>query len=191
MEMLLRYNANIEAKDEDGDTPLLLATACDKSNAVSCLVSQRANVNVLDKTGRTALHIASQKGFISCLKALQCRDIDCNIKDQNGATPLHLAVSFSHTEAVKILVHEFRSDVEVIDNKGRTPLHIAFNQNNVTVEHILSERRFSVKECISSENEGIGSCHKISTTCEFNTKKLERAANQPTFPDVVSPSVVG
>ncbi|XP_037653955.1 ankyrin repeat domain-containing protein 26-like isoform X1 [Choloepus didactylus] len=49
---LLSYNANIEARNEDGFTPLLLAVDENKQQMVEFLVNKEANIHAVDKTKR-------------------------------------------------------------------------------------------------------------------------------------------
>ena len=62
MEILLRHQADINARDKNWQTPLHVAAA---NNAVKCaeyLIPMLTNVNVSDRAGRTSLHHAAFNG---------------------------------------------------------------------------------------------------------------------------------
>ena len=64
VEILLRHQGDVNARDKNWQTPLHVAAA---SNAVKCaefLIPQLGNVNVSDRAGRTSLHHAAFNGHL-------------------------------------------------------------------------------------------------------------------------------
>jgi len=62
VEVLLRYQADVNARDKNWQTPLHIAAA---NNAVKCaefIIPCLTNVNVSDRSGRTSLHHAAFNG---------------------------------------------------------------------------------------------------------------------------------
>ena len=62
MNVLLRHQAEVNARDKNWQTPLHVAAA---SNALKCaeyIIPLLANVNVSDRAGRTSLHHAAFNG---------------------------------------------------------------------------------------------------------------------------------
>ena len=131
---LVRYlvsrGSDINAKTEDGDTPLHIATM---SNTVTLktldvevlkyLISCGADVNAKNKNGYTPLHIAAMSDSdVEVLKCLISRGADVNAKNNDNSTPLHLAVKGkSDVEGVKYLVLQ-GAHVNVKDRAGKIPL---------------------------------------------------------------------
>ena len=61
-EVLLRHQADVNARDKNWQTPLHIAAS---NNAVKCaelLIPLLTNVNVSDRAGRTSLHHAAFNG---------------------------------------------------------------------------------------------------------------------------------
>lgn len=57
---LARHDANIESRDTDGNTALLIAVANNNHRLVQHLVEQGANVNAQGRNGQTVLQLARQ-----------------------------------------------------------------------------------------------------------------------------------
>jgi hypothetical protein len=55
---LIESKANIEAKDQDGDTALLLAAREGHAKIAGCLINARATLGVMNKQGQTAVDFA-------------------------------------------------------------------------------------------------------------------------------------
>jgi len=65
--VLLRHQADVNARDKNWQTPLHVAAA---NNAVKCaefLIPLLTNVNVSDRSGRTSLHHAAFNGHLEAL----------------------------------------------------------------------------------------------------------------------------
>jgi ankyrin repeat protein len=76
IEYLVRHGANLGARNQNGDTPLLIAIRQGNHKLAKHLVNGGADVTVRDASGKTALEIANSLGL---------RDIALLLK-RNGAT---------------------------------------------------------------------------------------------------------
>lgn len=70
--------ATINAKDEDGITPLMWALVCDFPDIAKVLVEQGAKVNAKDKDGWTPLMLAAMFGHSETAKVLIEAGADVN-----------------------------------------------------------------------------------------------------------------
>lgn len=86
MEKLLKHKANIEAKNKDGYTPLLLAVTENKEEMVEFLLKKGADVNASDKNQRTALMISLTEEPTNTVSHLLRYDVDLSCKDIYGFT---------------------------------------------------------------------------------------------------------
>ena len=95
MDLLAQKGADFSSADQDGQTPLHLAT------------------NARNHDGSCVKYL---------IKKIKANYID--IKDKHGRCPLHCAALFANVEAVKILI-KANSNPDQSDTCGMTPLHHA------------------------------------------------------------------
>ncbi|KAA0190673.1 Fibronectin type 3 and ankyrin repeat domains protein 1 [Fasciolopsis buskii] len=114
--------ANIEAPDNLGFTPLMFAAQRNMLDMLEILIEWNANPDTQNDTGKTALMFASFKGNLECMETLLESGAEVRMTDQNGLTALHMATDGEQTRAIKLLV-KFGADVEARDSSmGWTPL---------------------------------------------------------------------
>ena len=84
----IKNGADVEFKDSNETTPLMLAVKLNNSALVGVLVSAGAKVDARDESGKTALLFAARRGFIDIVQSLLARRADPNIKCYDGMTPI-------------------------------------------------------------------------------------------------------
>lgn len=122
-ELLLAYNADVNAQDIHGWTPLHCVAMGNprQIEMAKLLLTHEANVNARDKNGLTPLDMASVTGHADIAALLLASKADVNARDKNGQTPLHYAES---SDVAKLLLTN-KAQIDARDNKGMTPLHHA------------------------------------------------------------------
>ena len=123
---VLRGNGitDINATDEDGNTPLHLAAINGHTETVRALINAKADVNLANNDGSTPLHRSAIHGHTEAAQALLAAGADVDLANDFGNTPLHLAERFGHTATAQALI-ELGADVNLANNFGATPLHEA------------------------------------------------------------------
>ncbi|CAM4130248.1 ankyrin repeat domain-containing protein [Bordetella tumulicola] len=121
--------AIIDARDEDGNTALLVAVKQSQSERiVEALLEAGADVNAVDSKGRSVLaHCvrtvnASEKVVLLCNKG-----VHLNAQDNKGMTAMHHAVKYENCCVVVSLIAA-GANKDIQDNQHRTPLDIAESQ---------------------------------------------------------------
>merc|ERR1719201_3112188 len=121
---------DIDSKDENGLTPLLLSVASGHDDVSALLVKHGADRGMILAGNLTVYHIAADGNLLETLKALL--EIDtcginklqdqsskrnltisercCNIKNDQGETPLDLACQNGHLDCVMLLTGEDEKD---------------------------------------------------------------------------------
>ena len=88
--LLIQKGADVNVRDQYGDTPLHQALwGADFDKIAWLLIQQGANVNARDKEGKTPLHKARDSKIVQLL--IQ-KGADVNARDKKGRTPLSIAL---------------------------------------------------------------------------------------------------
>jgi ankyrin repeat protein len=122
---LLAKGANVNAKDESGQTALLwVAPARDNPEMVKLLIAKGADVNAKDNEGTTALMIAASQSNPGILAELLLAGADINAQNNAGGTALMAAAFRANLDELKILLAK-NADLKLKDKQGRTALDVA------------------------------------------------------------------
>ncbi|MDQ7825248.1 MAG: ankyrin repeat domain-containing protein [Candidatus Eremiobacteraeota bacterium] len=100
---LLKKNPGlINARDEDGYTPLHHAAAYNHKEAAELLISQHAEINVQGADGLTPLHFAAGRGYAGITDILLSGGADPGIKSAKGKTPEELAAGLGCAQVIEV-----------------------------------------------------------------------------------------
>lgn len=142
---------NVNAPNQNGETPLHIATRMGNTEMVKLLLTRKANPNAADKLGDTPLHHA--RGDIADLLIAAKAKLDA--QNAKGETPLHKVVEMRRDreqqgklpDATRLL--EAGANPNIQDKKGDTPLHHAAKRDD---EGIVKELlRFEAKLLANKE----------------------------------------
>jgi ankyrin repeat protein len=100
---LIKRGADVNAKRNDGGTPLHWASFWNEIETAKFLLYRGANVNAKDKDRWTPLHWASRDNRIEIAKLLLERGADVDAKDVSGRTPL----DFAHSDEMQDLLKKY------------------------------------------------------------------------------------
>uniref|UniRef100_A0A8B9KPF9 Ankyrin repeat domain 28 n=1 Tax=Astyanax mexicanus TaxID=7994 RepID=A0A8B9KPF9_ASTMX len=124
LQLLLGHNAQVNAIDALGKTPLMMAAENGQTNAVEVLVSRaKADLTLQDANKNSALHLACSKGHETSALLILEKVSDRNLINATNAalqTPLHVAARNGLTVVVQELLGKGAS-VLAVDENGYTP----------------------------------------------------------------------
>lgn len=127
--------ADVNAKDQGGNTPLDLAAKFKKNEVVEYLNEQMSGGTIFNAIGKHDLKAVQQ--FVEEKK------IDINQKNKEGMSPLHVAVKENQEQIAQYLMKN-NANVDIEDNDGRTPLFYATINNDVEIIKLLINNRTNV-----------------------------------------------
>ena len=99
----VRASANVNARDEYGDTPLHHAAREDKSETATMLLGAGADADARGRDELTPLHSAARRNSSEVADSLMRAGADVNAEDQNGWTPLRVAAHYGSSGVAKVL----------------------------------------------------------------------------------------
>ncbi|RYO85912.1 hypothetical protein DL766_003956 [Monosporascus sp. MC13-8B] len=137
--LLLDKGADIEAEDEYGRTPLLLAILFKYEAVVRLLLDEGADIEAKKKFGQTPLSTAILNGYKTIVELLLNKGADIEAKNESGQTPLLLA-AFTGNETVVELLLDRGANIEAKDKFGWTSLSIAALYKREAVVELLLDR---------------------------------------------------
>jgi ankyrin repeat protein len=123
---LIDCGANIEARNKQGGTPLLTATAKGQDKIVRLLLSKGAKTEAIDDDGNTALHLATSHDIAV---ALIDGGADIDARNKQGRTPLLTAVMGGKERIVWLLLRK-GAKTESMDYEGHRALQYSLEFNS-------------------------------------------------------------
>ncbi|ODM98235.1 Transient receptor potential channel pyrexia [Orchesella cincta] len=157
-------------RDNEGRTPLHLASACGHVPCVELLLAKGAEVNSCDSNEKaTPLSCAASCGSVAVLEVLLAHGADVNAGYENGKTSLHWAVQACSVDCAKRLL-----DAGAKQNPptcySETPLHVAAALGDPVCLQLLLDYGADVNLCKGSNRstalhlsaeEGSAACLKL------------------------------
>jgi hypothetical protein len=121
---LLKRGVDVNARQEQGATALLLAVSNGHRDVVELLVEAGVDVDAQDGMGRSAIGFASATGQTEIVKLLIGAGADVNARDARGRTALMLASAQGTAEIVRMLI-DAGADIGARDNVGTNAYMVA------------------------------------------------------------------
>ena len=137
VQKLLNKGADVEARDESGQSPLHHASYLGYFEIVKLLIDSGADVNLkVPGVELTPLHGATMNGDINIVKYLIEHHAQLDSEDIEGATPIFAACWIGELPVVKYLV-ENGANIEMTTSYGTTVLHHASQSGNLELVKFL------------------------------------------------------
>ena len=122
--LLISQGLEINAPDNEGVSPLHLASERGNIMVVKSLVEHGANIQAVDNLGRLPLHMAASRGHWGPAQLFILRGVNVNPPDSRKSLPVHYAAESGQQRMVKLLLGR-GADYLALNGEGKTPLNLA------------------------------------------------------------------
>ena len=134
MDLVLATGGALDPPDNEGLTPLMLASSHGKGSSLGLLLRRGADPEFVDKTGRAPLHhcFLGTTPSLRCVRLLVRYGAQPNLRDGTGTSPLMLACGGCACTQVSLIRHlaESGGDPVLQDREGRDAFdHCPFDAN--------------------------------------------------------------
>uniref|UniRef100_T1IJR3 Notch n=1 Tax=Strigamia maritima TaxID=126957 RepID=T1IJR3_STRMM len=138
-QILLRNRAtNLNARMNDGTTPLVLAARLAIEGMVDDLIAADADINAADDHGKTSLHWAAAVNNVDAVRVLLNHGANRDAQDNKEETPLFLAAREGSYEAARVLLDHF-ANRDIGDHMDRLPRDVAVERLHHDILQLLDE----------------------------------------------------
>ena len=127
IEYLVSSGCDINAADDDKQTPLHKSVMFGHTESVKLLIDKGANVNKVDNNGNTPLHVAIINGGDFCAVKVLIEKANLAIQNNDDQNVLHVAVRHHKVDSINLILNHKQAPalITTTDKDGLTPIHLA------------------------------------------------------------------
>ena len=169
VQVLIDAGADVETKNDEGHSPLIVASLSGELTTMKMLVKAGADVRATDAEGLTCLMFAAYHGHIDTVRYLTgLSDVCLNHQGSRNYTPLHFAVEGKHADVVQVLI-DAGADIETRTDDGRSPLHMASILGELITVKMLVKAGADVRAADAEGNTSLmfAACHGYTDTVRY------------------------
>lgn len=138
-QILIRNRATeLDARMNDGTTPLVLAARLAVEGMVEELIHCHADINAVDDHGKSALHWAAAVNNVEATLVLLKNGANRDMQDNKEETPLFLAAREGSFEAAQVLLDHY-SNRDITDHLDRLPRDTAQERMHHDIVRLLDQ----------------------------------------------------
>ena len=146
---------SVYARDEDGRTPLLIASTHGYLTIVEILTKNTPlNLDDADSEGTTPLLATSERGHTQVVHLLCALGAQVDRADVDGMTPLFVAAMKGHRDVVEIL-YRFRADPLAVAGLGQSALVVACARGHVEIVQFFLENLQAGASLVDNHRESL------------------------------------
>lgn len=129
---------NINAKNSNRDTALLIAVENNRNDCVDILIAANAQINIQNKHGVSPLMIAIRNNNHEITKKIiDQKNLIINAQDNNGHNALMDAVMSNDLTTTYTLLKKPEIDIELVNKHNQSALMLAIKNNNEEIAILL------------------------------------------------------
>lgn len=133
---MLNRNFEVDFQNNQGYSPLMLASRNGNKESVKVLLENKANIDLQNCEGKTALHFAAESKKRDIVNLLIAYKANINLITTQSETCLIYATLAGDKESMSILI-KAGSNVDSKDSRGLSALHYAVTNNDAEAVKLL------------------------------------------------------
>ena len=164
IEYLVSSGCDINAVDDDGQTPLHKSAMFGHTESVKLLIDKGANVNQIDNNGNTPLHVAIMSGGDFDLVKALIEKANLGIQNNDDQDILYVAVRHHKVDSIDLILNHKLAPALITstDKDGLTPIHLAVSLGYFdTTEKLLKRPQITI---FGNTNQGKNIIHLAAAT---------------------------
>ena len=135
-QLLHDAGADLNAKDDNGNTPLHICATYGRKEVAEFLLSHKADVDWPNEFGYSPLYLGMNNGHLAIVEQLIAAGADVNRLDKDNRNMMFAAAASGNTSVVDLARQYGLSFVEK-DKYGITPLHVSALSSVSTTAHLI------------------------------------------------------
>ena len=135
---------DIEAKNKDGDTALILSAKHGHLDCLKYLHKQGADIDAKNKYGYTALILSARHGYLEIVEHLVKKGANIEAENDYGETALILSAGRGHFKIVRYLCTQ-GADIDAKNKDGDTALIISAGRGHFKIVKHLVEKKAKIE----------------------------------------------
>ena len=141
---LMLKGADIEAKTNDGATPLVFAISNNHLSTVNTLISYNCDVNIITSAYETPLMIAVKNKNVEIAELLLRAGADIDFADNRGVTSLNYASIYGYFYVTDLLLY-YKASIDKKARDGSTPLMSAIWAQYADIADLLIQNEANME----------------------------------------------
>jgi ankyrin repeat protein len=148
IEEYINYGAELNYKDNNGNSPIICASREGHVKVVELLLSKGANPNDKNNNGYSPIIAASQYGHVKVVELLLSKGANPNDKDNDGNSPIIWAISRNNIELFKLLLSKGANIPEDIDEllQDKPEMKLIWNKWHTMIMGLAVTKDFGLDE---------------------------------------------
>ena len=155
VEFLVDKGVNLNLTDNDGNSPLIIATCNGFIEITKLLIDKGANLDLTDKRGNSPLIIATYYSRAEIAKLLINKGANIDLVNSNGRSALMIAAYIGNTIISKLLVDK-GADIDLVDKNWETVWDKVGRNRVPETEYIIRNamrKKFEIRKVVHKKVE--------------------------------------
>jgi len=183
--LMTAHHLDIQARDKDGHTLLMLAVMQHDVATVDRLIKHGADVHLQNDAGQTALMLAAARGYTDIIDRLAKCGAGVEVRDNQGHTALMLAAMHGHHAAIECL-QGYDADVHARNQYDETACLLAVREGHEVCADLLikpgvdievRDNKGNTAVLLAALHGHISLLHRLVTHCQGNVQVQDPFGN--------------